>query len=94
LKSTKILGNYDIIFIDGGHEYKTVKSDFINYSKLLNKNGLIILHDIKSNVVKGVPKFWRELKKSHKSKFKFKEIFNGGNKMNCGLGILSKKNGK
>ena len=94
LKSTKILGNYDIIFIDGGHEYKTVKSDFINYSKLLNKNGLIILHDIKSNVVKGVQKFWRELKKNHKSKFKFNEIFNGGNKMNCGLGILNKKNGK
>ena len=94
LKSTKALGNYDIIFIDGGHDYNTVKSDFKNYSNLLNKNGLIVLHDIKSNIVKGVPKFWKELKINYKSKFIFKEIFKGGNKMNCGLGILIKKYGK
>ena len=89
LKSAEILGGYDLIFIDGGHDYLTVKSDFENYSKHLNKNGVIVLHDIKSNIVKGVPKFWKELKKNSK-KYKIKEIFKKGSKMECGLGILTK----
>ena len=82
LKSAEILGGYDLIFIDGGHDYLTVKSDFENYSKHLNKNGVIVLHDIKSNIVKGVPKFWKELKKNSK-KYKFKKIFKKGSKWNA-----------
>ena len=88
IKQAQILGNYDLIFIDGGHDYKTVRSDFEVYSKLLAKNGVIVLHDIKSNVVKDVPKFWKELKNKSKSKFKFKEIFKKGFKMECGLGLV------
>ena len=89
LKSAEILGGYDLIFIDGGHDYLTVKSDFENYSNYLNKNGVIVLHDIKSNIVKGVPKFWNELKNNSK-KYKIKEIFKKGSKMECGLGILTR----
>ena len=66
----------------GNCDYLTVKSDFENYSKHLNKNGVIVLHDIKSNIVKGVPKFWKELKKNSK-KYKIKEIFKKGQKWNA-----------
>ena len=36
---------YDLIFIDGGHDYNTVYSDFINCKKLSNKNTIIIMDD-------------------------------------------------
>jgi hypothetical protein len=36
---------YDIIFIDGLHEYKQVIKDFNNSIKVINKNGYILLHD-------------------------------------------------
>lgn len=35
----------DILFIDGDHSYEGVKKDFELYSKILNPNGLIIIHD-------------------------------------------------
>lgn len=36
---------FDIIFIDGDHSYKQSKMDFINAWKVLNKGGVIVLHD-------------------------------------------------
>ena len=39
------LNKFDIIFIDGLHQYKQVKNDIINSLKFLNKNGVILLHD-------------------------------------------------
>ena len=36
---------YDIIFIDGLHEYKQVARDIVNSFKHLNINGKIIIHD-------------------------------------------------
>jgi hypothetical protein len=86
------LGPYDFIFIDGGHEYKTVKKDFLNYSKFLSKNGIIAFHDIKSYLfVPGVPVFWNELKKNYKKKWIFKEIYDLGNQQETGIGIIYKK---
>jgi hypothetical protein len=35
----------DFLFIDGDHSYEGVKKDFDLYSKLLTKNGIIVLHD-------------------------------------------------
>ena len=35
----------DILFIDGDHSYEGVKLDFELYSKILNENGVIIIHD-------------------------------------------------
>ena len=91
INQAKILGKYDLIFIDGGHEYKTVKSDFNYYSKFISSKGIIILHDIKSNIVKGVPQFWQELKKNSRLNLEFKEIFKKGSQMECGLGIIKLK---
>ena len=36
---------FDLIFIDGLHEYKQVKKDILNSLKFLNKNGIILVHD-------------------------------------------------
>jgi predicted O-methyltransferase YrrM len=35
----------DVIFIDADHNFESVKKDFKNSVKLLNKYGMIILHD-------------------------------------------------
>lgn len=36
---------YDVIFIDGDHEYAAVRSDFENSVKCLKDGGVIVLHD-------------------------------------------------
>lgn len=36
---------FDIIFIDADHNFESVKTDFINSLKILNKHGIIFLHD-------------------------------------------------
>ena len=36
---------FDCIFIDGLHEYSQVKRDILNSIEILNKDGIIILHD-------------------------------------------------
>ena len=36
---------YDVIFIDGDHDYSAVKSDFENATRFLKEGGTIILHD-------------------------------------------------
>ena len=39
----------DLLFIDGDHSYEGVKKDFELYSKILNDNGIIIIHDTDLN---------------------------------------------
>ena len=41
--------NFDIIFIDGLHEYNQVKKDIKNSLKILNPNGVVMLHDCLPN---------------------------------------------
>ena len=36
---------FDIVFIDGLHEYKQVKKDILNSIDCLNKGGIILVHD-------------------------------------------------
>jgi len=35
----------DFLFIDGGHDYGVMKSDFENYMPLVRKDGIIAMHD-------------------------------------------------
>ena len=37
--------NFDCIFIDGLHTYKQVKNDILNSIKVLNEDGVILVHD-------------------------------------------------
>lgn len=40
---------FDLIYVDGSHEYKDVLEDCLNSWKMLNPNGLLILDDYKMN---------------------------------------------
>jgi predicted O-methyltransferase YrrM len=73
----------DILHIDGSHHYEDVKKDFETWSKFVNDDGVILLHD---TVVEhyegkeyGVKKFFDEL---DMPKFTFTHSF--------GLGVVSK----
>lgn len=39
----------DALFIDGNHEYESVKKDFDNYTAKLKQNGLLLFHDVDFN---------------------------------------------
>ena len=48
---------FDLIFIDGFHQYEQVKRDVYNSLKFLNDNGVIILHDcMPSSFMRQAPK--------------------------------------
>lgn len=38
-----------ILFIDGAHDYQSVKKDFLKWSKFVNVGGFIIFHDVSDN---------------------------------------------
>ena len=50
----------DFLFIDGGHDYATVRSDFENYEPLVKPGGLIAFHDIQG--IPDVARYWAEVK--------------------------------
>ena len=55
----KELGKFDMVFIDGGHEYSIVKSDTLNALEAVEK-GVIIWHDFGSKLHTGVNKLLGE----------------------------------
>jgi predicted O-methyltransferase YrrM len=76
----------DFLFIDGDHSYQGVKRDFEMYKSLVNKGGIIALHDIvqaKDSRV-GVPRFWAEIK----SKYNTTEIVNNRSQGWAGIGVV------
>ncbi len=42
----KNFDKFDVIFIDGDHNYEQVRYDFIESLKILNPRGIIFLHDV------------------------------------------------
>ena len=44
----------DMVFIDGCHEYESVKEDIINYMSLVKKGGMICGHDFAGEVKQAV----------------------------------------
>lgn len=54
----------DFLFIDGDHSYDGVKTDFMTYSPLVSKPGLIGFHDIAEHAPETgceVERFWKEV---------------------------------
>lgn len=49
-------GPYDVVMIDGGHQYETVKSDYEKYGPMARK--LLVFHDINQP---GVRRLWNEI---------------------------------
>tara|TARA_R110000868_G_scaffold369704_1_gene633132 strand:+ start:870 stop:1517 length:648 start_codon:yes stop_codon:yes gene_type:complete len=65
-KVKELLGDemLDFLFIDGDHSYAGVKTDFLTYSPLVRKGGLIAFHDICIHAPETgceVHKFWQEI---------------------------------
>ena len=52
---------FDLIFIDGGHNFKTVKADTINSLKMVKKGGMIMWHDASSKIHLDVYKYLKTL---------------------------------
>lgn len=86
IDSVKREGSYDLIFIDACHSYESVKQDFINYSPLLNRGGIIALHDIDSPLTPGINRFWNELKDS--GRYIYKEFVCKDYAIQYGIGMV------
>lgn len=88
----KILRNkkIDLLFIDGDHSYKGVKSDFNLYKDLVKNGGIIAFHDIAAAYIINshwaeVNKFWIRLKR----KYKHIEIIEDKNRQRAfGIGVM------
>ncbi|MDX6424315.1 MAG: hypothetical protein QOI67_1786 [Gaiellaceae bacterium] len=63
----------DVLFIDGDHSYDGVRADFDLYAPLVRSGGIVALHDVNPDAdaphaVSGeVPRFWQELKRTHRT---------------------------
>lgn len=87
----KLLGSYDLIFLDGGHRYEDIQADFADYSPMLNPGGVIGFHDIKSTTFPGVAQFWSELKAEKSDEWEFEEFFEAGNNTDYGIGKMTRR---
>lgn len=61
------LPKFDMLFIDGDHEYSKVKADYENLVKYVKPGGLVAFHDIyDSEYAKThgchVPRYWKEIR--------------------------------
>tara|TARA_Y100000590_G_scaffold43848_1_gene46707 strand:+ start:31026 stop:31691 length:666 start_codon:yes stop_codon:yes gene_type:complete len=88
INNVKKFAPFDLIFIDGSHDYKDIKNDLNVYAKFLSNNGILAVHDIKHKDYPGVNKAWTEFKS--KNDFKIKEISCKNYFFNCGVGIATK----
>ena len=72
--SNEILKNIEIekvdfIFIDGGHEYSTVKNDLVHSHRLLKSNGTILCDDLNLSQALGVRQAIKEFSNENKIKY-------------------------
>jgi len=89
LQTIKKFQPYDLIFVDGSHEYNDVKKDLNNYCKMLSDDGILVAHDIHSLEFPGVNKAWSEFKRQNN--FSYKEFVNKKYFYVCGVGLAIKK---
>jgi predicted O-methyltransferase YrrM len=81
-----ITQSLDVLFIDGDHTYEGVKHDFLSYSPLIRRGGIVAFHDIAEHPEKAggdVPRFWNALKASHRHEEIIKNPEQG-----WGIGVL------
>src|SRR3989344_9643926 len=50
----------DLLFVDGNHEYESVKKDYELWSPLLPSGGILVLHDIRADHVDGPKRVMQE----------------------------------
>ena len=59
------MSNIDYVFLDGGHEYETIKNDLINCIEVINKNGTILCDDYNLSYAPGVKRAIDEFTKEN-----------------------------
>ena len=89
LQTIKKFQPYDLIFVDGSHEYKYVKNDISNYSRMLSDDGVLAVHDIHSLEYTGINKAWNEFRRG--DDFTCKEFVSRKYFFVCGVGIAISK---
>ena len=52
----EIPSKFDYVFLDGGHEYKTVKNDLNNLIQVINNGGIILCDDYNLSYAPGIKK--------------------------------------
>lgn len=60
----------DVVFIDGAHDYIHARSDWELYGPMVNRGGVVILHDTQGypNVdAVQVPQLWAEIRQSYRT---------------------------
>ncbi|OSM02506.1 class I SAM-dependent methyltransferase [Magnetofaba australis] len=90
VRKAAMFGPFDLIHVDGGHEYDVVKSDHANYAPLLAKDGVMAHHDIYASDHAGCAKFWREFRAdpATDARWRVEEYFDAGNHTDYGIGAL------
>jgi hypothetical protein len=82
---------FDLVFIDGDHEYKAVKND----AEITKENSNIqVFHDITNISVKDVGIYWSEVKESYKSThdfFEFTDQYSSVQGSYLGIGVAVRK---
>lgn len=84
-------GLVDFLFVDGDHSYNGVKTDFLTYSPLVSKPGLIGFHDIRVHppeTLCEVSKFWDEIKASGIPSEDYAEFIDQDESLWAGIGIV------
>ena len=69
---------FDIIFIDGGHDYEIAKADFDNCLKLAHKDTIVILDDTMFEQINGPGFVWLDALRNNKVIELGKVNINGG----------------
>ena len=52
----EITGKFDYVFLDGGHDYDTVKTDLTNLTQIINNYGIVLCDDYDLTYAPGVKK--------------------------------------
>ncbi len=85
LNKLKLLAPFDFVFIDGGHDFLTARSDFESALKVVGEKGIIALHDIYAIAPCEVDKLWAEIK----SEYCTYEFYDSTQTIKYGIGLVA-----
>ncbi len=84
----KLNSKYDLVFIDGGHDFEIVKNDFEIAKKNITNNAIIVFHDIGASSCDGPKKLWDSIIRNKPKNTKTYQYVCKNYKIKYGLGIL------
>jgi len=67
VRKLKLINKFDLIFVDGGHDYETIMSDTKKSLLMRKKDSIIVWHDYKSKIHTDVTKYLNNFNKKKKN---------------------------